>query len=88
MKPTSKDMQIDYLQAVVGNTRPNYVPHRIRLDAAVHGDIPGSGTVAPVGEYECHSNQWGAISVKAANGKMLGIKPSERVVLKWRKNEV
>lgn len=50
-----------------------YLPH------AVCGDSIFADTVAPSGVYEAHVNPLGAVSVKARNGKLLGVKPSEFV---------
>lgn len=43
--------------------------------------------VAEAGEHDCYSNKWGAISVRASNGKLLGIRPTEFEPLAWRENE-
>jgi len=49
----------------------------VRLLDAVRGDLIFAGTVAPPGIYVAELNPNGAASVKATNGKMLGIKPAE-----------
>jgi len=49
----------------------------VRLPHAVRGDLIFAGTVAPPGIYVAELNPNGAASVKATNGKMLGIKPAE-----------
>lgn len=66
---------------------PKYVPSKIRLNQRVRGDRPiGHGTFAEPGDYACQSNQWGAVSVVASDGKVLGIKPNECQILEFRKN--
>ena len=52
-------------------------PWKIRLPKPVHGDWPFDKIHAPAGIYEAHHNPQGAVSVKATNGKMLGIKHDE-----------
>jgi hypothetical protein len=52
----------------------------------VRGDGPFSATFADAGEHDCDSNRWGAISVRATNGQMLGVKPAEFDVVAWRSN--
>ena len=67
---------------------PPFVPSRILVTQTVSSDIPGMGwsmRVTP-GEHECESNKWGAVSVRASNGKLLGIKPSEFEVIEWVEN--
>jgi hypothetical protein len=43
---------------------------------------------AEAGEYDCNSNGWGAVSIKASDGKMLGLRPHEFEPIAWRENEV
>lgn len=62
--------------------RPRFVPSRIRIHQRVTGDwAVGHETSVEAGDHECRSNQWGAISVTASNGKLLGIKPGEFDIL-------
>jgi hypothetical protein len=75
-----------YYGAGVKRERPLYVPARVRLPALVRGDFPFSATAVPAGDHDCACNQWGAVSVTAADGRPLGIKPAEFEVLAWRDN--
>ncbi len=78
---------LDYYRAAVEDRAPAWVPSRIRLPRAVRGDFPfGHNTVAEAGEHDCDSNLWGAVSVRATNGQMLGIKPKEFQPIAWRPN--
>jgi hypothetical protein len=83
---------LNYYRSAVEGRRPDFVPARVLLPEKVRSDVPilsqdGCGYYADAGEHDCHSNQYGAISVKAANGKMLGIKPGEFNVIAWRPND-
>jgi hypothetical protein len=91
--PDELRMRIQFLQSSVSQRgsspfRPRYVPGRIRIDREVRSEMPAifSGVARP-GEYDCSSNQWGAISVIADNGKEIGIRPSECVVISMTKNQ-
>jgi hypothetical protein len=54
---------------------------KIVLFNEVRGDWPiGHNTIAPAGAYDAWVNPYGAVSVIAANGHYLGIKPNE---FKW-----
>lgn len=67
--------------------RPEFVPSRVRLLHRVTGDIPFmDNPFAQAGEHSCESNQWGAISVKATDGQMLGVRPSEFEILEFVRN--
>lgn len=78
---------IDYYRAGLEHRAPQWVPSRVRLCAAVRGDPPlGHASVAEAGEHDCECNQWGAVSVLATDGKMLGIRPSEFEPVAWREN--
>jgi hypothetical protein len=48
----------------------------VRLPRAVHADFPFTAT-APAGVYRAHVNNHGAVSVKVADGSLLGVKPDE-----------
>lgn len=65
---------------------PRFIPARVRLNCVVRGDGPFNSTYAPPGDYDCSCNRWGAASVKATNGKMLGIRLYEFSVLSWVEN--
>lgn len=82
---------LNYYRAAVESRRPDYVPARVMLLKRVRADMAflyedGKEYYAGPGEFDCESNPWGAISVRAANGKMLGVKPTEFRVLAWRPN--
>ena len=76
----------NYYKSAIQGARPNYVPSRIYLPNRVQGDGPFRSTFAEAGEHECSSNSWGALSVRATNGQMLGIKPAECEPVAWREN--
>lgn len=84
------DKALNYYRSAFESKRPDFVPARVMLLRRVRADLPflsGQGFYAGPGEADCESNQWGAISVLAANGKMIGVKPGEFEVLAWRANE-
>lgn len=83
---TDTEKALAYYKNGMLNEAPPYVPARVKLHARVHGDWPFAETFADAGEHDCESNRWGAISVRAANGKMLGVKPAEFDVVSWRPN--
>jgi hypothetical protein len=86
---TNEQKALNYYRAAVEHRAPAWVPSKVRLPRLVRGDPPiGHATLAPVGDYDCDSNQWGAVSVRAANGRMLGIKPAEFEPLEWRENAI
>ena len=85
--PTDTEMALEYYRAAVEQRKPPWVPARVRLHGPVRGDYPiGHLTLAEAGDHDCESNRWGAVSVRAANGQMLGVKPTEFEPLAWRKN--
>lgn len=54
------------------------LPERyVHLPNAVCGDGPFAETRAEAGLYKADFNAQGAVSIKATNGKMLGVKPGE-----------
>jgi hypothetical protein len=82
---TDRECALDYYRAGVERRKPNWVPSRVFLASPVRSDFPfDRDYVAERGEHDCESNQWGALSVRAKNGQMLGIKPSEFEPLAWR----
>ena len=85
--PPHGEAALNYYKAAFERRRPDYVPDVIMLPASVRSDMPMRGYYAEPGEHKAESNQWGALSVKAANGKMLGIKPGEYEVISWRHND-
>ena len=79
---------LDYRRAGLEQRAPKWVPCRVLLEGPVSGDYPiGHATIAEAGEHVCTSNRYGAISVQATNGQMLGLKPAEFEPLEWRKND-
>lgn len=50
---------------------------KVILMEDVHGDFPFDYVIAPAGVYPAWVNPHGAVSVQAANGEMLGVKPGE-----------
>lgn len=52
-------------------------PWRVRLPLTVRGDFPFQDTFAVPGVYVAEHNDYGAVSVRAGNGKLLGVKPDE-----------
>lgn len=77
---------LDYYRSGMLHLTPDYVPSRVRLIMVVCGDGPFCSTRAAEGEYPCTSNRYGAISITAENGKMLGVKPGEFIPVEWIKN--
>ena len=77
---------LDYFRSAFLGLTPDFVPARVRLLVTVRGDGPFRSTCAAAGEHPCKSNRYGAISVTAENGKLLGVKPHEFVPLEWVKN--
>ena len=67
--------------------KPKFVPSKILLTQRIAGDWPvGHDSQAGPGEIPCECNQYGAVSVKAENGKMLGVKLHEFTVVEWKPN--
>jgi hypothetical protein len=58
-------------------TTPKGETPTVRLLHDVRGDWAFAGTVAPAGVHKAYMNQYGAVSVEATNGKLLGIRPHE-----------
>lgn len=83
---SDNDKALNYYRAAVEDRRPDFVPAKVRLVRRVCGDGPFRSTRAEPGDHVCNSNQWGAVSVMASNGQMLGVKPSEFEVIEWREN--
>ena len=86
MPASTADMALEYYRAATEGRRPAFVPAKIRLARRVCGDGPFRSTQAEAGEHGCKSNQWGAVSVVATNGQLLGVKPAEFEVVDWCKN--
>ena len=81
-----------YFSAVLQNSykgecHPPLVPKRVLIRETARGDFPFNATIVEPGEYDCESNQWGAVSVKATNGTMLGLRLNEFEPIAWRENK-
>ncbi len=77
----------EYYKAGLRRALPPFIPKRVTILLTARGDGPWSSTMVVPGEYECSSNRYGAISVKATNnGRNLGIKPTEFEVVEWMPN--
>jgi hypothetical protein len=50
---------------------------RVILTRTIRGDFPFQHTKAEPGVYDAFVNPYGAVSVIANNGEMLGLKPGE-----------
>lgn len=66
-------------QFVVNRIEYEYLdPMKVRLPRDVSGDFPfGHMHVARAGIHEAHTNPFGAVSVWAESGELLGVKPGE-----------
>jgi ParB family chromosome partitioning protein len=56
---------------------PEPIKGKVKLSKRVYGDFPFQATYAEPGIYDAYVNPHGAVSVKATNGKLLGVKPGE-----------
>jgi hypothetical protein len=65
---------------------PPFIPSRVRTQKWNRGDFIFADIEAPPGDYACNCNKFGAVSVKASNGKMLGLRLDEFEVLEWKEN--
>jgi hypothetical protein len=83
---TDQQKELEYYKAATLRVAPPFVPSRVLLLCRVRGDGPFAATQAGPGEADCESNRWGAISVRADNGEMLGVKPAEFQPVAWREN--
>lgn len=90
---TNEQKALSYYKAgesqVVGERdwqRPEWVPKRVVLSGIVRGDGPWYSVFAQAGEHEVESNQFGAVSTRATNGEMLGLRLSEFKVIEWTRN--
>lgn len=89
---TDSEKAVKYYQA--GHTqhkggawaKPPFVPSRVRLFRLCRGDGPFMGITVEPGEYECKSNRNGAVSVRASDGSMLGLRLDEFEPIEWREN--
>lgn len=76
----------NYYKCGLRGVPPEFVPKSVLVLGTVHGDGPFNDTRVGSGIYECHSNRYGAISVTATNGSMLGLKQQEFEVVEWVEN--
>jgi hypothetical protein len=68
---------------------PDWVPSRIRLDTDIRSEIHGyRSSFVLAGNHDCTCNRWGAVTVDAADGKPLGIRPHECHVLAMKPNSL
>lgn len=65
---------------------PSRIPVRVRIHRRVSGDFPFHTVFAMPGDYPCECNRYGAVSVKAMNGEMLGLRPAEFEALEYGPN--
>jgi hypothetical protein len=77
---------LQYYKCGLRGIPPPFIPKQVLVLGTVHGDGPFVSTHIGSGIYECHSNKYGAISVRATNGSMLGLKPKEFEVVEWAEN--
>jgi len=66
--------------------RPKHIPCRVRITRTVRGDGPCCGTQIGPGDYDCHCNGLGAVSVTATNGRILGLRLDEFEPIAWAEN--
>lgn len=75
-----------YYKAGMLKEAPPFVPSRVRVLREQFGDPPFRGAGVPAGEHECRCNTWGAVSVLARDGKLLGLRQNEFEPVTWREN--
>ena len=85
-EPSFVQKLAEYYKAGTEHRRPEWVPSKVVLGREVRGDMIFASTRVGPGIHECQCNQWGAISVKADNGKMLGIKWDECEIVELTAN--
>ena len=86
-----RDKALDYYRtaATQGRTwaKPKWVPCRVLIPSGACGDGPFAATRVLAGtECECVCNRNGAVSVRATDGSLLGLRLDEFEVLEWREN--
>lgn len=84
MNDTEKALQ--YYKCGIEGIPPPFIPARVLVLGTVRGDGPWAAISVRSGEYDCHSNKYGAVSVKASDDSMLGLKPIEFEVIEWAVN--
>lgn len=84
------EMAIDYYRSAASQSRsgikPKFVPCMVRLYGVAMGDYPFHGTRAPAGDYDCVTNQYGAVSITATDGQLLGLRLNEFEPIAWMVN--
>jgi hypothetical protein len=75
-----------YYKAGMLQQPPPWVPATVRVLNEQFGDSPFRGAGVAAGDHECECNKWGAVSVVARDGKMLGLRLNEFEPLTWREN--
>ena len=76
-----------YYKAGMLKEAPPFVPARVRVLKEQFGDAPFLGAGVSVGEHDCQCNKWGAVSVSARDGKLLGLRLGEFEPVAWRRND-
>ena len=85
-EPTFVQKLAEYYKAGAEHRMPEWIPSKIVISREVRGDMIFASTRVGPGVHECTCNGWGAISVKAENGKMLGIKWDECEIVELTAN--
>ena len=75
-----------YYKAGMLKQAPPWVPSTVRVLREQFGDPPFRGAGVDAGEHECNCNKWGAVSVTARDGKLLGLRLDEFEPVAWREN--
>lgn len=83
---TDEQKQMAYYKAGMLKKAPPFVPARVRVLKEQFGDGPFRGAGVPAGEHDCRCNKWGAVSVSARDGKLLGLRLDEFEPVAWREN--
>jgi len=87
---TNKEKENLYYKACAVQLRthqmPPFIPARVRTYHWSRGDFSSFDITAPPGDYDCVCNKFGAVHIKATNGKMLGLRLNEFEVLDWKEN--
>lgn len=88
---TNQEKELAYYKIATTQSRtgakPPHVPCYISVHQRVCSEIPGDPTYVTPGEHDCECNPFGAVSVKAINGEMLGLRPDEFEIIAWKVNE-
>ena len=86
----NQEKELAYFKAAAKQRRtqekPPFIPCRIRIERRVRGDFPFNQTMVDPGEYDCYCNPFGAVSVKATNGDILGLRLDEFEIIRWKDN--